>query len=66
MFVCVCQGITDTQIRQAVQEGKTSLGQVGQHLHVAQQCGRCGQMTKMIINQELEKLAQQADFYEVA
>lgn len=66
MFVCICQGVTDSQIRQAVKEGKTSFAQVRQHLHVAQQCGRCSQATRMIINQEIEKLAQQADFYEVA
>ncbi|CAG9295333.1 (2Fe-2S)-binding protein [Celerinatantimonas diazotrophica] len=66
MFVCICQGVTDSQIRQAVNEGKTSLAQIQQHLHVAQHCGRCTQATKTIIRQEIEKLAQQADFYEVA
>ena len=63
MYVCICQGVTDTQIRQAVREGDTTFAQVRQHLKVANQCGRCSRMVKQIINEEL---ANSASYYRVA
>lgn len=63
MFVCICQGITDEQIRQAVREGKVTLKEVKQQLQVAAQCGRCTRMTQTIIDQEL---AESANYYQVA
>ncbi|MFM2486301.1 bacterioferritin-associated ferredoxin [Celerinatantimonas yamalensis] len=63
MFICLCQGITDSQIRQAVRDGNMTLAEVRQKLPVATQCGRCTQSVKDVINEEL---AQSADFYEVA
>ncbi|CAG8999821.1 MAG: Bacterioferritin-associated ferredoxin [Candidatus Celerinatantimonas neptuna] len=63
MFVCLCQGITDTQIRQAVRQGQVTFSQIKRELNVAMQCGRCRKMTQHIINQEIEA---QADYYEAA
>lgn len=63
MFVCVCQGITDQQIRKAVQQGQGSLAQLKAQWGLSQQCGHCSKMAKQIINQELMKSAK---YYEVA
>ena len=41
MYVCLCKGVTDTQIKEAVADGANSLRAVRMQLGVASQCGRC-------------------------
>lgn len=53
MYVCLCQGVTDTQIREAVIDGASSLREVNSILGTASQCGKCGVATRDIINQTL-------------
>ena len=51
MYVCLCHGITDKAIQQAVrEEGIGNLRQLKQHLNVGSQCGRCIQMAQNIID----------------
>ncbi len=53
MYVCLCRGITDTQIKDAVYGGATTLRQVRQELDIMSQCGRCGLMAKQIVDETL-------------
>lgn len=55
MYVCLCQGITDRQIRAAVDDGANSLRDVRAALGVASQCGKCGKLTKEIIRDYLRE-----------
>jgi bacterioferritin-associated ferredoxin len=57
MYVCLCKGVTDAQIRATVQEGATSLGEVRRALGVATQCGKCRFMTRDIFRESLSELA---------
>ena len=41
MYVCLCKGVTDTQIRAAAADGACSLRDVRERLGVASQCGKC-------------------------
>ena len=68
MYVCLCRGITDTQIRKAVQAGKTEFKQLKQSLEVGTQCGKCVRMAMEIIAAEVDKMeSEQAPlYYEVA
>lgn len=68
MYVCLCRGITDTQIRKAVQSGNSEFRQLRQSLEVGAQCGKCVRMTMAIIAAELDKMAQEQPvlYYEVA
>ncbi|WP_421205131.1 bacterioferritin-associated ferredoxin [Aeromonas enteropelogenes] len=68
MYVCLCRGITDTQIRKAVQAGSSEFRQLKQELEVGAQCGKCVRMTMEIIATELDKLAKEQPplYYEVA
>jgi len=51
MYVCMCYGVTDTQIRQAVgTEGVGNLRELRAHLDVGSQCGKCIQMAQQIID----------------
>lgn len=54
MYVCLCKGITDTQIRAAVQDGASSLRDVNRTLGVASQCGKCGVMARDIVRASVE------------
>jgi bacterioferritin-associated ferredoxin len=41
MYVCVCQAVTDRQIREAAESGARSLRDLRKQLGVTRDCGRC-------------------------
>jgi bacterioferritin-associated ferredoxin len=41
MYVCICNGVTDRQIRRAIDGGARSLQALNEELGVASQCGGC-------------------------
>lgn len=53
MYVCVCKGITDRQIRQAIDNGAGSYRAVRECLGVATQCGKCGCQARDIVRSTL-------------
>ncbi|CAA0091757.1 Bacterioferritin-associated ferredoxin [BD1-7 clade bacterium] len=66
MFVCICKGITDNDIRDAVMDGATSMKMVRSKLGVSTQCGQCACMAKDIVNNALDDMSSmnnQASFY---
>lgn len=50
MYVCLCNGISDRQIREIVDRGANSLGEVQTYLPVANCCGRCEQSAREVID----------------
>ncbi len=51
MYVCLCNGITDKAIKQAVrEEGIGTTRELRDSLGVGNQCGRCIQMAQQIID----------------
>lgn len=51
MYVCLCHGVTDTKIKQAVRDnGVGSVRELRNALNVGSQCGRCIQMAQQIID----------------
>lgn len=68
MYVCLCKGITDTQIRAAVQDGASSVRDLRNSLGVASQCGKCGILTRDIMRESLNDLAENNEqlFYAVS
>ena len=53
MFVCLCNGITDSQIRRAASDGITSLGALQDELGVASQCGQCSDTASAVLAETL-------------
>ena len=49
MYVCICNAITDTQIREAAESGVSDLWQLQAELGVATQCGSCREQASAII-----------------
>ena len=68
MYVCLCKGITDTQIRAAVQDGASSMRELRNTLGVASQCGKCGVLARDIVRDSIGGLAEtnQQLFYAVS
>lgn len=56
MYICICRGVTDTQIREAVQNGANSLKDVRRLTGASSQCGKCSPAACELIKQELVEL----------
>jgi len=51
MYVCICNAITDKQIRQAAETGARNLWDLQKQLGVATQCGSCKEMASDILRE---------------
>jgi bacterioferritin-associated ferredoxin len=51
MYVCLCKGITDREIRSAIDNGACSMGQLRKTLGVASQCGKCSTSAREILQE---------------
>jgi bacterioferritin-associated ferredoxin len=54
MYVCLCNSVTDREIRSAVREGVCSMRELRAQLGVASNCGKCAQCACDILNETLE------------
>ncbi len=55
MYVCVCNAVTDSDIRNAVDDGVRNLKQLRQLTSCGDTCGSCRQMAGEILIQALEQ-----------
>ncbi|MGH8246827.1 MAG: (2Fe-2S)-binding protein [Gammaproteobacteria bacterium] len=53
MYVCLCHGITESQIRDAVHGGAGTLPELKIGLGVASSCGRCADCAQQVIQEIL-------------
>ncbi|MEM6514114.1 MAG: (2Fe-2S)-binding protein [Pseudomonadota bacterium] len=51
MYVCICNAVTDKEIRQAAKAGTTSLSALQEELGVAMNCGSCADDAAAILRQ---------------
>ncbi len=51
MYVCICNAITDKQIRQAAESGVQDLWSLQRELGVAVGCGSCKEMASEILRE---------------
>jgi bacterioferritin-associated ferredoxin len=59
MYVCLCKGVTDKTIRQAVADGVTSMRELRQMYGIGNQCGSCTVCAKDILTAQLQQRQQQ-------
>lgn len=52
MFVCLCNGVTDRDIRKAVNKGASSVADLRVQLGVANNCGSCIAHAEEVIDEE--------------
>lgn len=53
MYICVCKGVTDHAIREAVLQGAERMRDLKACLGVTEQCGICACHAKMVLDQTL-------------
>jgi bacterioferritin-associated ferredoxin len=58
MIVCVCNNISDREIRQAVDLGLSSMAELRRDLGVATCCGKCASCARQVLNDHLESTMQ--------
>lgn len=61
MYICVCNAIKDSQIKQALHEGKLSISELRQHLAFASRCGKCTSTLQDMLNEHLQTADRSAD-----
>jgi len=55
MYVCICNAITDKQIRKAAKSGVKSLRDLQRELGVASGCGSCEETASQILQESRRK-----------
>ncbi len=55
MYVCLCKGVSDKEIHQAVSEGHCTLSALRQELGVATQCGKCARCAREVLHEALRE-----------
>lgn len=58
MYICLCHGVTDTQIESAIDNGAATMKELTNELKVGSQCGKCCQCTKRVLNNKLLQIAE--------
>ena len=56
MYVCLCTGVTDGKIRDAIYDGCCSYREVREATGVASQCGKCACVAKQVVRETLASL----------
>ncbi len=57
MYVCICNAITDKEIRAAADQGAGALDDLSSTLGVATCCRRCADCAKCVLNDHLAAMA---------
>jgi len=58
MYVCICNQISDKDIKESIQEGATTMRALYKEHNIGSQCGKCCQCAKKLLNNELIKIAE--------
>lgn len=57
MIVCICNNVSDRKIRQAAEEGVTTMAELRSQLNVGTCCGKCHSCAKQVLRAALEESA---------
>ncbi len=66
MYICLCRGVTDRQIKAAIDNGAQTLSHLRKHLGVAGQCGKCACSAQELLDAAKSNDNHQTLFYAVA
>lgn len=55
MFICLCNGVTERQIHEAIDDGACSLTDLSARLGVASGCGTCASFARDMLTEALEQ-----------
>ena len=52
MYVCICNPVSDVEVRRCIRNGATTLSDLKMQLGLASQCGMCASAAQAIIAEE--------------
>jgi bacterioferritin-associated ferredoxin len=55
MYVCVCNAVTESAIREAVADGACSLADLERRTGCSGNCGCCAEMAAQVLHETLQK-----------
>ena len=55
MYVCLCQAVKDSEVRQAVASGVEDIDQLAEALGVGTGCGSCRDLAQSLIDEALDE-----------
>ncbi|MCE7913658.1 MAG: (2Fe-2S)-binding protein [Nitrosomonas sp. PRO4] len=58
MYVCVCRGVTERALREAIHQGADRMRDLKACLGVTEQCGLCASHAKQILDETLPQKSQ--------
>lgn len=61
MYVCLCNPVTDRQIRLAAQDGARTLSDLREQLGVATGCGKCASCARSVLREALASTDRASD-----
>ena len=66
MFVCLCFGVTDTEIVDAVRQGHDTVSKINRELGAAGCCGSCSGTIEALIDRQQKAEKQEEILYQAA
>lgn len=58
MYICICHGVTDSTIKENINNGAHTMKALATELKVGTKCGQCTCCTKKILNTTLMNIAE--------
>jgi bacterioferritin-associated ferredoxin len=58
MYICICEGITESQIREAIQGGAHTVDALTRRLGIGVQCGTCTCATQWLLEEVHEEMGE--------
>jgi bacterioferritin-associated ferredoxin len=58
MYICICHGVTESQIRDAVQSGADSLETLSVELGIGTRCGSCVCAAECLLEEVTEEIGE--------
>ncbi|GGK55505.1 (2Fe-2S)-binding protein [Amphritea balenae] len=55
MYICICSNITDSEIKQAVENGARDVRDLNRELCVGGTCGKCTRAARQVIHSHLNQ-----------
>lgn len=52
MYICICAAVTDRQIRNCIEEGCASVGELRAELGVCSGCGQCARAVRHMLQSD--------------
>ena len=59
MYICICEEVTDKQIKSAIERGAQCIRDLRKELGIASQCGQCGRCAKALLKEHCATHCQQ-------